>query len=97
MYCFAWVETEADENSVFNGTDVVKVRTTKRNVPSAPWDRELLLTLASTPWDPKGKDTEDTSLVLPPTVTVTGRMRSPSGLTAPGGSEDTQNVPRNGN
>ena len=83
-------DTEADENEniVFNGTEVAKVRTIKWNVPSAQWDRELFLTLASTPWDPKGKSTEDTSFVLPPTLTVTGRMRPPPGLTAP---------PRNGN
>ena len=56
---FGGRDTEADENIVFNGTEVVKVRTTKRNVPSAQWDRELFLTLASTPWDPKGKNTED--------------------------------------
>ena len=62
-------DTEADENIVFNGTEIVKVRTIKRNVPSAQWDRELFLTLASTPWDPKGKNTEDTSLVLPSTLT----------------------------
>ena len=68
------------------------MRTIKGNVPSAQWDRELFLTLASTPWDPKGKNTEDTSFVLPPTLTVTGRMRPPPGLTAPGGSEDTQDV-----
>jgi hypothetical protein len=41
-------DTEADENIVFTGTDVVKVRTTKRNVPSARWDRELFLTFLST-------------------------------------------------
>ena len=68
------------------------MRTIKRNVPSAQWDCELFLTLASTPWDPKGNNTEDTSFVLPPTLTVTGRMRPPPGLTAPGGSEDTQDL-----
>ena len=85
-------DTEADENIVFNGIEVVKARTIKRNFSSAQWDRELFLTLASTPWDPKGKTTEDKSFVLPPALTVTGKMRPPPGLTAPEGSEDTQDV-----
>ena len=31
-------------------------------------------------WDPKGKDTTDTSLVLPPSLSITGRIREPPGL-----------------
>lgn len=38
-------DTKADENIVFNRTDVVKARTIKTNAPSAQWDRELFLTL----------------------------------------------------
>ena len=33
-----------------------------------------------TPWDPKGKDTTDTTFVLPPSLGVSGRIRAPLGL-----------------
>lgn len=33
-----------------------------------------------TPWDPSGKDTTDTTFVLPPSLHVSGRIREPPGL-----------------
>ena len=73
-------DTEADEYIVSTGTGIIKVRTIKRQVPSKQWDQELFLKLQATPWDPKAKQVIDTSFVLPPTLTSTGRVREPPGL-----------------
>ena len=73
-------DTEADEHIVSTGTGTTKVRTIKRQVPSKQWDQKLFLRLQATPWDPKAKQAIDTSFVLPPTLTSTGRVREPPGL-----------------
>ena len=72
-------DTEADEHIVSTGTGITKVRTIKRQVPSKQWDQKLFLKLEATPWDPKAKQVIDTSFVLPPTLTSTGRVREPPG------------------
>ena len=82
-------DTEADEHIVSTGTGIIKVRTIKRQVPSKQWDQELFLKLQATPWDPKAKQVIDTSFVLPPTLTSTGRVREPPGL-----ERETQTVLR---
>ena len=73
-------DTEADEHIVSTGTGITKVRTIKRQVPSKQCDQKLFLKLQATPWDPKAKQVIDTSFVLPPTLTPTGRVHEPPGL-----------------
>ena len=74
-------DTEADEHVVFTSqVGIHKVKTIKRQVPSKQWNRELFLKLNSTPWDPKAKNEIDATFVLPPNLTVTGRVREPPGL-----------------
>ena len=57
-----------------------KVHTVRRVVPSKQWNKTLHKALNVTPWDPKGKDTTDTTFVLPPSLGVSGRIRAPPGL-----------------
>ena len=73
-------DTEADESLVFGNGSMHKVRTVRRVVPSKQWNRTLHKALNVTPWDPKGKNTTDTTFVLPPTLNVSGRIREPPGL-----------------
>ena len=82
-------DTEADESLVFGNGTMHKVRTVRRVVPSKQWNKKLHQALNVTPWDPKGKDTTDTTFVLPPTLGVAGRIREPPGLELP----DTEQAP----
>ena len=75
-----WLGRDTDEHIVSTGTGITKVRTIKRQVTSKQWDQKLFLKLQATPWDPKAKQVIDTSFVLPPTLTSTGRVREPPGL-----------------
>ena len=90
-HCGIWLgrDTEADENIVFHENHgVLKARTVRRQVPSKQWNRELLLALGSTPWDPKGKNELDITFVLPPDLGMTGRIRKPPGLELPTSGND---------
>ena len=69
-------DTEVDESLVFGNGTMHKVRTVRRVVPSKQWNKTLHKALNVTPWDPKGKDTTDTTFVLPPSLGVSGRIRS---------------------
>ena len=82
-------DTEADESLVFGNGTMHKARTVRRVVPSKQWNKKLHQALNVTPWDPKGKDTTDTTFVLPPTLGVAGRIREPPGLELP----DTEQAP----
>ena len=73
-------DTEADESIVHCESTVYKVRTVKRVISSKRWNTALHKLLTSTPWNPKGKDTTDTSFVLPPAMIASGRVRPPPGL-----------------
>ena len=73
-------DTEADESIVHCESTVYKVRTVKRVISSKRWNIALRKLLTSTPWNPKGKDTTDTSFVLPPAMIASGRVRPPPGL-----------------
>ena len=73
-------DTEADESIVHCESTVYKVRTVKRVISSKRWNTALHKLLNSTPWNPKGKDTTDTSFVLPPAMIASGRVRPPPGL-----------------
>ena len=73
-------DTEADESIVHCGSTVYKVRTVKRITSSRRWNTALHKLLNSTPWNPKDKDTTDTSFVLPPAMIASGRVRPPPGL-----------------
>ena len=57
-----------------------KVHTVRRVVPSKQWNKTLHKALNVTPWDPKGKDTTDTTFVLPPSLGVSERIQAPPGL-----------------
>ena len=73
-------DTEADESIVHCEGTVYKVCTVKRVISSKRWNIALHKLLNSTPWSPKGKDTTDTSFVLPPAMIASGRVRPPPGL-----------------
>ena len=57
-----------------------KVRTVRHVVPSKQWNKTLHKALNVTPWDPKGKDTTDTTFALPPSLGISGRIRAPPEL-----------------
>ena len=73
-------DTEADESIVHCESTVHKVRTVKRVISSKRWNTALHKLLNSTPWNPEGKNTTDTSFVLPPAMIASGRVRPPPGL-----------------
>ena len=65
-------DTEVDESLVFGNGTMHKVRTVRRVVPSKQWNKTLHKALNVTPWDPKGKDTTDTTC----SSAVTGSFRT---------------------
>ena len=73
-------DTEADESIVHWEGTIHKVRTVKRVISSKRWNTAQHKLLTSTPWNPKDKDTADTSFVLPPAMIASGRGRPPPGL-----------------
>ena len=64
-------DTEADESLMFGSGTMHKVRTVRRVVPSKQWNKTLHKALNVTPWDPKRKDTTDTTC----SSAVTGSFR----------------------
>ena len=78
--CYEGKDTEADGSLVFGQRALHKVRTVQRIVPSKQWNKTLRKALNVTRWDPKGKDTTDTTFVLPPSLGVSGRIPAPPGL-----------------
>ena len=83
-------DTEADESIAQYEGIVHKVSTVERVVPSKKWNTALHNLLKSTPWDPKGEDTTDTSFVLPPAMIASGRVRPPPGLDTEAFEEHTE-------
>ena len=87
-------DTEADEIIVGTSQGVHKVRTVKRNSPSQQWKAELASSLRAVPWLPKAsaisEGLQTTEFVLPESLSITGRVRPPPGLSKPESSGKTQ-------
>ena len=87
-------DTEADEIIVGTSKGVHKVRTVRRHSPSQQWNPELTASLRALPWLPKATaDSEGIQrpeFVLPDSLSVTGRVRPPPGLTRHSGDAQVQ-------
>ena len=87
-------DTEADEIIVGTSKGVHKVRTVRRHSPSQQWNPELTASLRALPWLPKAtadsEGIQTTEFVLPDSLSVTGRVRPPPGLTRHSGDAQVQ-------